>query len=94
MTIWEQFENEIRAAAYTSNLATFISRLCGRLGANVGCNDEERAAAELIMRTVDDRDVLKLLREQTTYLVLLVRIDNQASREEWLESHKQEEGDA
>jgi len=31
----------------------------------------------------DERSALKLLREQTTYLALVVRIDNQNRRVEW-----------
>jgi hypothetical protein len=83
MTIWEQYENEIRSAAYTSSLGKFISRLCSRLAATVGRTDEERDVAETILRTANDREMLKLMREQTTLLVLMVRVDNQERREEW-----------
>jgi len=91
MTIWQQFEDEIKAAAYTSNLASFISRLCGRFQASIGRTDAERAAAEAILRSADDKEMLKLIREQTIYLVLLVRIDNQAERDEWLAEHDKTE---
>ena len=88
MTIWEQFENEIRAAAYTSSLGKFVSRLCLRLGATIGRTDSERAVSEQILRDIDDRVALKMLREQTTLLVLMVRVDNQEKREEWKAEHE------
>ena len=89
MTIWDQFENEIRAAAYTSDLGKFVSRLCGRLNATIGVKDEERSLAEAILQTKHDREMLKLMREQTTLLVLMVRVQNQEIREEWREKMKE-----
>lgn len=85
MTIWSQFEAEIKSAAYTSNLGKFINSLCGHLGATPGTTDAERALAGELIETLshDERSALKLLREQTTYLALVVRIDNQNRRVEW-----------
>lgn len=94
MTIWEQFENEIRAAAYTSDLGKFINRLCGRLNATIGIKDEEREVAEHILQTTHDREMLKLMREQTTLLVLMVRVQNQEIREEWKEKMKERDDQA
>lgn len=81
MTIWEQYENEIRAAAYTSNLAKFVNSICLRLRADIGRTSEERATAEAILRSGNDRAMLKLLREETTLLVLMVRIENDEKRD-------------
>jgi len=49
----------------------------------VGRNEEERAVFEKILQTADDRTVLKMLREETTILVLKVRVDNEEKRAEW-----------
>lgn len=91
MTIWKQFENEIRAAAYTGSLAKFINSICSRLQVDLGRTEAERAVADEILRSSDDRTLLKLLREQTTLLVLMVRVDNEAQRAEWIEKQKESE---
>lgn len=91
MTIWEQFENEIRAAAYTSSLAKFISSICSRLRVDLGKTAAERAVAEEILKTADDRTMLKMLREETTVLVLMVRVDNEEKRSEWKAAHEIDE---
>lgn len=90
MTIWEQFENEIRSAAYTSSLAKFINRICLRLGVSLGRNEEERGVAEKLIQTMDERTALKMLREETTLLVLMVRVDNEEKRAEWIEKQKKD----
>jgi len=43
MTIWQQFEDQIRSAAYTSNLSKFVSSLCFKLNADIGTNAEHDA---------------------------------------------------
>jgi hypothetical protein len=91
MTIWQQFENEIRAAAYTASLAKFINSICLRMGVNLGRSDGERTVAEDILRTANDRSTLKMLREETTLLVLMVRVDNDKSRAEWEAEHEHPE---
>jgi len=90
MTIWTQFENEIRAASYTSSLAKFISSICTHLRADLGKTAAERAVAEEIIKTADDRTMVKMMRDETTLLVLMVRVDNEEKRNEWLESQKEE----
>jgi hypothetical protein len=82
MSIWEQFENEIRSAAYTSSLAKFINQICLHLRVSLGTNKEERAVLEAILANADDKKFLKSLREETTLLVLMVRLDNQERNEE------------
>jgi hypothetical protein len=91
MTVWEQFENEIRSAAYTSSLAKFISSICSRLRVDRGRTVGERAVADNILQTADDRSFLRMLREETTLLVLMVRVDNEEKRNEWIEKNKEKE---
>jgi hypothetical protein len=91
MTIWEQFENEIKSAAYTSSLAKFINSICSHLGAEIGRTDTERGVANEILHSSNDRAMLKMLREETTLLVLMVRVDNEEKRAEWESAHKENE---
>ncbi len=87
MNIWQQFEDNIRAAAYTSNAGKFVNSLCLKLGANIGRNSEDRMLADAILQEMDAKSLLKLLREETTLLVLMVRVANQERREKWEEEH-------
>lgn len=94
MSIWQQFEDQIRSAAYTVSLSKFVSSLCLKLDANVGRNAEDRVHFDELFRGLNpqSKQVLKLLREETTLLVLMVRVSQQGKREAWLEKQKQEEG--
>lgn len=80
--IWQQFEDNIRSAAYTNNLGKFINSLCLNLNVEIrGVDDVELVNDAL--REGSDRAMLKLMREETTLLVLVVRLWNQERREEW-----------
>ena len=83
MSIWQQFEDQIRSAAYTNNLGKFVNSLCLKLGATVGRNEAERREAFAVLDTAEAGPLLKLMREETTLLVLMVRVQNQERREEW-----------
>lgn len=73
----------MRSAAYTSSLAKFASSLCSKLQADIGKRAEEREDAECILNSGNDRDLLKVMRDETTLVVLMVRVANQERREEW-----------
>lgn len=79
--IWEQFENNIRSAAYTARAPEFLSKITQRLGVTFQGVDAERVSA--IVGGGHDRTLLKMLRDDTTYLVLLVRADNEERKEEF-----------
>lgn len=87
MSIWQQFEDNIRSAAYTSNLGKFLSSLCLKLNANIGRNGDDRVRADAILQEAGAKATLKLLREETTLLVLMVRVANQERREAWEAEH-------
>lgn len=87
MTVWRQFEDNIRSAAYTANLGKFVNSLCSKLQASIGRNAEERETAQAILNSGEDDEFLKLMREQTTLLVLMVRVRNQKRREAWEADH-------
>lgn len=75
LTIWKQFEDAIKASAYTDSLATFIERLMRRLGAQIAAADTARLAA--FLTESDSVGTLKLLRGESALLVLLVRVANE-----------------
>ncbi len=79
--IWQQFEDNVRSSAYTSNLGKFVDSLCLRL--QVQIRGKDSIELEQILNSGNDRILLKLLREETTLLVLMVRVANEQRREEW-----------
>ena len=79
--IWQQFEDNVRSAAYTSNLGKFFNKLCLQMQAQVAGADT--GAVERILNGGNDRDLLKLMREETTLVVLMVRVANQERQEQW-----------
>ena len=82
-SIWQQFEDNVRSAAYTANLGKFINALCLALGANIGRNVDDREIANDALGEGNDKAMLKLMRNETTFLVLSVRVRNQERYEEW-----------
>jgi hypothetical protein len=81
MTIWRQFEDNIRSAAYTSSLSKFVNTICSRLQVKIAADDVE--AVEHTVSSGNDRELLRLLRDEATMLVLMVRIANDRRRDEW-----------
>jgi hypothetical protein len=80
-TIWQQFEDQVRSAAYTNNLGKFLSSLCLKLDAEIGTNAGDRERANELLAGIDGRDLLRLLREESTLVVLMVRVANQERQE-------------
>jgi hypothetical protein len=54
-----------------------------KLNADVGKTAGDRAEVESIANSGKDREILRLLRDETTLIVLMVRVDNQEKRDEW-----------
>jgi hypothetical protein len=78
--IWEQFENNVRSAAYTSSLRVWFDTLSRRL--NVTIRTEFLDAVQGVLGAGDDRAILKALRDETAYVVLLVRVANEERKAE------------
>jgi hypothetical protein len=98
-SIWAQFENNLRSAAYTSSLSKFLATICTRL--DIEINSKELSDVTSIAGAEDDRDILKKIRDETTYLVLLVRTRNEQRKAEYAakiaatdENRKEEESNA
>jgi len=88
-TIWRQFEDDVRAAAYTSNLSRFYQKITGRLGVRIQPSDLERV--QTILGCGKDREILRMIRDEAALLILQVRLENQHRRDEWLANQEQEE---
>ena len=72
--IWEQFENQIKSAAYTNTASIFLSKLCQKL--DVTIRKEDVAGINQTINGCDQTALLKQLRKETILLVLMVREDN------------------
>lgn len=79
--IWEQFESNIRAAAYTSSVSKFYNALCLKLEIVLTAHDLPAIFAGIT--TQDERRLLRQLRDETATLVLMVRVENEKRKEEW-----------
>lgn len=80
--IWEQFQAGLKASAYTSALNRFVSNFERRFGALAGATPEDRAALDQVLNEarIHERAVLRAIRDQAAYVVLRVRIANDARR--------------
>jgi len=79
--IWDQFENQIRAAAYTSSVSKFISSLCSRLQIQISSDDVSDTLSAL--NASDERKLLRQLRDEAPTLVLIVRLENDKRKAAW-----------
>jgi hypothetical protein len=87
-TIWEQFENQVRASSYTNNLGKFANSVCSKLGVVIPARLTKQA--EEILNSGEDKALLKLFRDETTLIVLMVRVRNQERREKYQEEKEVE----
>lgn len=87
--IWQQFEDNLRSAAYTAKLSTFLAKLTTRLGIEVRGEDAEKVAA--VIQCGEDKSLLKMLRDETALLVLLVRVANEERAEKYRQKNEKHE---
>lgn len=71
LDIWQQFENNLRVAAYTSKLTEFLAKFLRLMKIELLAKDIQQVNS--IMNSGEDRQILRWLRNETTYLVLQVR---------------------
>lgn len=78
--IWTHYENAIRSAGYTSSMPKFLEIFTRR----IPCTIQGKYAEQInsIVASGHDETILDWLRQQTTYMVLLVRLDNDRRRAE------------
>ena len=77
--IWQQFEDNIRSAAYTSSLPKFLDMLMRKLDIQIRGDDVAAINAAL---AGNEREMLRALRNETTALVLMIRLKNEERRAE------------
>ena len=61
------------------------------MNALIEIKEQDRVLLEEILNMPDERELLKLLREQATLLVLMVRMANQEIRDVWKEKMRVQE---
>lgn len=74
-TIWQQFEDALRSAAYVETLRQMVSRICSRWPIRLAETDLSTIAS--LCESGHDRAVLRVLRSETPYVVTLVRLANE-----------------
>jgi len=80
--IWQMFEGRVRIAAnQNGTLTRFISQLCRSMGSHVTGHDELARIEEIVSRNVDGV-LMRALREDTPYIIMLLRLRVQQIREE------------
>lgn len=57
------------------------------MSAEIGQNADDRAIADQVLNGGSDRRLLKLLRDETTLVILMVRIKNQEAQDIWRAEH-------
>lgn len=80
--IWNQFENALRSASYTDSLKVFLTNFQKRIPAEIKTEVQKNIVD--IINLKKDEKVLNILRNETTYLVMLARIRNQERKEAFL----------
>jgi len=78
-SIWQQFEDNIKSAAYTSQMGRFAENLVRKMG--IGFRAEDVAAVNAFL-ALPAKPVLKAMRDEPTMLVLMTRLKNEAFNEE------------
>lgn len=84
--IWDHFENAVRSAAYTGSLKRYLENFQSRLPVEI-----QAQYIKPIMGVINcglDTEVLTWLRDETKYMVMLVRLENQTRREDYLAAHQ------
>lgn len=85
--VWDQFENNIRASAYTSKLTMFFENITRIMP--IKFEQQYAVNAMNILNSGLDKQILTWLRDETTYLVLIARMKNEDRKDEF--KKKQEE---
>lgn len=77
--VWNHFENAVKAASYTEKLTKFVEMFKRR----IPCELQAKYTKDIlsIVQSGKDYEVLTWLREETTYLIMLVRLRNQERKE-------------
>jgi len=92
LTVWDQFTDRVRlAATTTSSLPRFWASLSQQMGIGQVRDHEEREALGGILTSGQDRALLRLLRQETDLLVLVVRLRSEGRKAAYEARRAQEE---
>lgn len=87
--VWDQFENNLRASAYTAKLTTFFENITRTMP--IKFEQQYAEAAMQILNSGLDKQILTWLRDETTYLVLIARMKNEERKEDWKQKQSEKE---
>lgn len=76
---WEHFENAIKSASYTGSLKVFLTNFQKRIPVDLQAQYTKNILS--IIESGEDDQILDWLRTEATYLVMLVRVQNQERKE-------------
>lgn len=78
--IWDEFTSKVKAAAMTTNrYETFVEKLCKKMDVR---SVRHRSISDISAQSEEFKaGVLKIIREETTLLVLEVRLNNEIRKE-------------
>lgn len=85
--IWQQFENVVKSSTFTRDLKTFLSKFTSKIPSEL--NKQNSELIMIVIKSNEDEQVLQWLREETTYMVMLIRIKNQERKDAYNESQTQ-----
>lgn len=89
MRVWSQFTDRLRlAATTTSTLSRFWTTFCAAMGSENPSDQGQRQALGNVLSGGNDRAVLRVLRQDTDLVTLMVRLrseDRRASRQAQME---------
>lgn len=77
--IWTHFENAIRSASYTGSLKVFLTNFQRRIPTEIQAQYNKDILS--IVKSGQDNQILRWLRTETTYLTMIVRLQNQSRKE-------------
>jgi hypothetical protein len=89
-SIWQQYADNIRSAAYTDRLSVFFEKLSQRLSVTIRTEDVARVSAVLV--SGEDTPVIKMLREDTLALVLICRLKNEDRKADYQAAQAETKG--
>ena len=79
-TIWQQFEEKVRSAAYTASPTKFLESLRAKM--DIEIHRDDLALVNQAMQ-LEPRATLSALRKETTALVIMVRLLNEERKAEY-----------
>ena len=80
-TIWVQFEERVRSSAYTSSVSKFIEAFGRKM--QVEIRKDDLSVINTCVSEYEEHATLSALRNETTALVLMVRLKNEERKAEY-----------